>query len=60
MMGKKKRSERLYYDFSLDDKVPQDHILRRIAEAVDFSFVHEIARPYYSHTGSRPWTRWWS
>lgn len=51
MMGKKERGEKLYYDFSLDDKVPQDHILRRIAEAVDFSFVHEIARPYYSHTG---------
>ena len=51
MMGKKKRGEKLYYDFSLDDKVPEDHILRRIAEAVDFSFVHEIARPYYSHTG---------
>ncbi|MCG2796767.1 MAG: IS1182 family transposase [Actinomycetia bacterium] len=51
MMGKKERGEKLYYDFSLDEKVPQDHILRRIAEAVDFSFVHEIARPYYSHTG---------
>jgi len=51
MMGKKERGEKLYYDLSLDDKVPQDHLLRRIAEAVDFSFVHEIARPYYSHTG---------
>lgn len=51
MMGKKERGEKLYYDFSLDDKVPQDHILRRIAEVVDFSFVHEIACPYYSHTG---------
>ena len=51
MMGKKEHGEKLYYDFSLEDKVPQDHILRRIAEAVDFSFVHKIARPYYSHTG---------
>ena len=39
MMGKKERGEKMYYDFSLDEKVPQDHILRRIAEAVDFSFV---------------------
>jgi transposase len=51
MMGKKERGEKLYYDFSLEDKVPREHILRQIAEAVDFSFVHEIARPYYSHTG---------
>ena len=51
MMGKKEHGEKLYYDFSLEDKVPQDHILRRIAQAVDFSFVHKIARPYYSHTG---------
>jgi transposase len=51
MMGKKEPGEKLYYDFSLEDKVPQDHILRRIAGAVDFTFVHKIARPYYSHTG---------
>jgi len=51
MMGKKEHGEKMYYDFSLEDKVPQDHVLRRIAEAVDFSFVHKIARPYYSHTG---------
>ena len=51
MMGEKEPGEKLYYSFSLEDKVPQGHILRRIAEAVDFSFVHKIARPYYSHTG---------
>jgi hypothetical protein len=25
MMGKKEHGEKLYYDFSLEDKVPQDH-----------------------------------
>ena len=29
-------------------------MLRRIASAVDFSFVRPLCRPYYSHTGQPP------
>jgi transposase len=36
---------------SLDDLVPKKHLLRRIAETIDFSFVYQLSRPYYSHTG---------
>lgn len=51
MMGIKTAEPRLFYFFSLNDKVPQGHPLRLIGENVDFSFVYELARPYYSHTG---------
>ena len=32
----------------LDDLVPNDHILKKIETAVDFSFIHDLTRKYYS------------
>ena len=51
MMGERDFGTKLYYQLSLDRLVPQDHLLRRIAGAIDFSFVRPLCRPYYSHTG---------
>lgn len=51
MMGKRKFAPKLYYQLSLDRLVPQEHLLRRIAEAIDFSFIYPLARAYYSPTG---------
>ena len=51
MMGQRDFETKLYYQFSIDQLVPQDHLLRRIAAAVDFSFVRPLCRPFYSHTG---------
>lgn len=51
MMGQRQFAPKLYYQLSLDNLVPQDHLLRRIAEALDFSFVRPLCRPFYSHTG---------
>jgi len=51
MMGKHQFTPKLYYELSLDRLVPEDHLLRQISQAIDFSFIHHLARPYYSHTG---------
>ncbi|MDQ6741867.1 MAG: IS1182 family transposase [Candidatus Dormibacteraeota bacterium] len=51
MMGIKSAEAKLFYEFSLDRRIPRDHLLRRIEQAVDFSFVYSLTRPYYSHTG---------
>ncbi len=51
MMGQRRFATKLYYQLSLDQLVPQDHLLRQIASAVDFSFVRPLCRPFYSHTG---------
>jgi transposase len=51
MMGIKNVEAKVFYEFSLDRRVPEDHLLRRIEHAVDFSFVYSLTRPYYSHTG---------
>jgi len=52
MLGQRDFDTKLYYyNLSLDRLVPEDHLLRRIASAVDFSFIRSLCRPYYSHTG---------
>jgi len=51
MMGRRQFETKLYYQLSLEGLVPEDHLLRRIAEGVDFSFVRRLCRPFYSHTG---------
>lgn len=51
MMSIKQKESKLFYNFSLSGRIPKDHFLRKIDEAVDFNFIHDLARPYYSHTG---------
>lgn len=51
MMGRHQHATKLYYQLSLDQLVPPHHLLRQIAEHIDFSFVYPLARPYYSDTG---------
>ena len=51
MMGRHQFAPKLYYQLSLDRLVPEDHLLRQMSEAIDFSFVYPLARSYYSYTG---------
>jgi len=43
--------DRLFYDFNLEDRIPEDHLLRRIDAVLDLSWVRPELRPLYSHTG---------
>ncbi len=53
MMGEQLgRQDRLFYEFCLDDRVPADHLLRRIDAVLDLSWLRAELAPYYSHTGS--------
>ncbi len=36
---KKEQTNLIFHYFQMEDLVPQDHILRQIDKAVDFSFV---------------------
>lgn len=38
----------------INDLVPQDHILRKIKEHIDFSFINEMCREYYCLDNGRP------
>ena len=39
MMGTQAAPERLFYDFCLEDHVPDDHLLRRVDRFLDLSDV---------------------
>jgi transposase len=51
MMGSKAVEPKLYLSFSLDAAIPANHLVRRLAAAVDFDFVRGLVRQHYSHTG---------
>lgn len=39
---------------SIEDLIPQDHLLRKIDQYIDFTFILEKVRPYYSEDNGRP------
>ena len=47
------RQDRLFYAFDLDDRVPSNHLLRRIDAVLDLSWLREELKPHYSDI-SRP------
>ena len=52
MMGERQVDQAaLFYEFSLDQHVPADHMLRSIDRFVDLSDVRQHLAPFYSATG---------
>nr|WP_257009857.1 transposase [Evansella halocellulosilytica] len=39
---------------SIDQLVPDDHLLRKIDATIDFSFIYDKVKPYYSEDNGRP------
>src|SRR5260370_23287799 len=51
MMGSKAIEPKLYLSYSLDANIPPNHLVRRLAAAIDLDFVRSLVRKHYSHTG---------
>jgi transposase len=51
MMGEHARSEALFYYFTLEEYIPQNHLLRLIDKHIDFGFVRERLKDSYSDMG---------
>jgi transposase len=52
MMGRLDHDqEELFYSFRLDEAVPDDHPVRKIAAVLDLSWVHSELAPYYPKMG---------
>jgi transposase len=52
MMGDRLiRQDRLFYDVCLEDRVPPDHLVRRLDAVLDLNWLRAELAPYYSHTG---------
>jgi len=53
MQGIKQRTSKLFYQFSLEQAVPSDHIYRRIDQALDLRFLYKRTRSYYGKDGQQ-------
>ncbi len=51
MMGEKTFTPKRVYELDWERRIPSEHLLRRVSEVVDFSFVRRLTTRYYSHTG---------
>jgi transposase len=52
MMGRLNRDQgQLFYCFNLEEVIPEDHQIRRIAEVLDLSWVHHELASHYSALG---------
>jgi transposase len=52
MMGRHNHDQRqLFYSFSLEEAVPDDHLVRKIAAVLDLSWVHAELAPHYPNNG---------
>ncbi|GIW49968.1 MAG: hypothetical protein KatS3mg080_0579 [Anoxybacillus sp.] len=38
----------------IDDLVPEDHLVRKLEKAIDFSFIYDIVKDLYSPDHGRP------
>jgi transposase len=52
MMGRLNHDQgQLFYSFSLEEAVPDDHLARKIAAVLDLSWVRAELAPHYPHNG---------
>ncbi|MBV9482935.1 MAG: transposase [Acidobacteria bacterium] len=51
MMGRQSADEQLFYNFRLEDHVPDDHLLRQLDAVLNFDRVRSLLANRYSSTG---------
>ncbi|WP_180994148.1 IS1182 family transposase [Bacillus sp. Marseille-P3661] len=54
MFNTRKNTQNEVEFVSMEDLVPEDHLLRKIDKYIDFSFIPERVRPYYCEDNGRP------
>ena len=51
MQGKKEYSEKLFLNFQLSDKVPEDNFYRKLKSLLDFNWLYKATSKYYGSEG---------
>jgi transposase len=54
MLKPKSPQASFYGSYLYDRIIPQDHLLRKINQVVDFSFVHDLVKDSYAPDFGRP------
>lgn len=53
MQGKKTYSEKLFANFHLSDRVPQDNFYRRLKQTLDLQYLYKLTQKYYGTEGQQ-------
>ena len=55
MLREKVNGRQMEYELvMLEELVPEDHLLRKIDAAIDFSFIYDLVEDRYSQDNGRP------
>ena len=52
MQGKKQYTEKLFTNFQLSDRVPEDNFYRRLKKEIDFQYLYAGTKTLYGSTGN--------
>jgi transposase len=50
-LGDSRSVQQLFYDFRLEDHIPEEHMLRKLDKVLRFDGIRASLATYYSHTG---------
>ena len=53
MQGKKQYQEKLFVNFQLSERVPEDNFYCRLKGLIDFSFLYKKTSKYYGREGQK-------
>ena len=53
MQGQKQYQEKLFVNFQLSERVPQDNFYRRLKKELDLSFLRKLTVNYYGKEGQK-------
>lgn len=51
MLGEKQRSEPMFNYMTIEDMIPENHLLRMVDKHIDIRFIREKVKHLYSHPG---------
>lgn len=54
MLRKKRDKQQEMQVVILEQLIPEDHLLRQIERAIDFSFIRKLCEPLYCENNGRP------
>ena len=55
MLSKREEERRNQLEVvALDELVPEDHLVRKIDQAIDFDFIYDLVKDHYSSDNGRP------
>lgn len=53
MLGKKKYEEKLFTNFQLSERVPENNFYRKLKEVLDLNFLYKITDSFYGNSGQQ-------